>query len=265
MRFSSNDREFPEAGFLSDPVVRKLSAFAPLDGEDLELLHGLRSADRCAPGRTIHSPSSPYPRLRFLLSGWAARQRLLTDGRRQILSLVLPGDAIGLGELDRPANGVSVVALTACETIDAPFVAAGAVMRGSPTLSAALAGAEALDQWLMVEQVVRLGRRTALERSAHLLLEIDFRLSLAGLRSGDRFSMPLTQEVLSDVLGLSVVHVNRTLLQLRRQKWIDLHNRQVELLRRAALAALADFQPPIDLVDPCGTVVAQAPVVQVPS
>jgi CRP-like cAMP-binding protein len=228
-----------------DPVLRKLSAFSPLEAEDFDLLHSLRPTDRFSLGRTIRTVGDPRPRLRFLVSGWAARQRLLTDGRRQILSVLLPGDLIGLHEFDSAAAGTSVVALTPCETADAgALFAAGSILRGSPSLQASLAGAEAFDQWLTVEQIVRLGRRAALERSAHFLLELECRLGLAGLLTGDRFPLPVTQEVLSDVLGLSVVHVNRTFLQLRREKWLDIRSRMVELLRKDQMASIADFQPP---------------------
>lgn len=249
MSFSSRGRDPTDRALGMEPSIRKLSAFAYLDGEDLQVLRSLKVSDRFGVGRALNTPNSPHPRMRFLLSGWAARQRLLTDGRRQILQIVLPGDIVGFSELDAPSSGVSVVALTTCETADAGFVGGGGLMRGSQTLQAAVAGAEALEQWLLIEQVVRLGRRTALERSAHLLLEIEMRLNLAGLADEGRFPLPVTQEILSDVLGLSIVHVNRTFLQLRRERWIDMRNRQVELLRKRQLAELADFQPPPPLAD----------------
>lgn len=232
-------------GGVVDPVVRKLSALHPLEAEDLGLLRSLRGAERVGLGRTIRPAGHARPRLRALVSGWAARQKLLSDGRRQILSILLPGDLLGLNEFDSPASGASIVALTPCELLDAgALLAAGSLLRGSPSLHAAMAASEALDQWLVVEQILRLGRRSALERSSHFLLELEFRLRLAGLSDGSRFPLPITQEVLSDVLGLSIVHVNRTFLQLRREKWVDLRSRTVEILRKDQLAELADFQLP---------------------
>jgi CRP-like cAMP-binding protein len=94
----------------------------------------------------------------------------------------------------------------------------------------------------LLDSLVRLGRQTAYERVAHLLLELHRRLSVVGLAYDQRFSMPLTQEVLSDALGLSVVHVNRILQQLRREHLIELRSGGAILRAPAQLAIIADFR-----------------------
>ena len=241
---SFRDRLSGSEGLLA-PVARKLNSFFELEPEDVALLQGLKQSERFSAGKTIRAAGDPRPRPRFLVSGWAARQRFMPDGRRQILGLVLPGDLIGVSEYDSGWAMTSVAALTSVETVDASTLfGPGGTVRGSPALSHALASAEAFEHWLAVEQIVRLGRRAALERAAHFLLELEFRLALAGLGDKGRFPMPITQEALSDVLGLSVVHVNRTFLQLRRERWVELRSRVIDLLRMDQLAAAGDFQPP---------------------
>ena len=94
------------------------------------------------------------------------------------------------------------------------------------------------------EQVVRVGRRTAYERMCHLLLELHHRLSLVGLAQDWRFPMPLTQEILADATSLSIVHVNRTLTQLRREHLVEIRQGHVTLLEPAELISIADFRPP---------------------
>jgi hypothetical protein len=88
-----------------------------------------------------------------------------------------------------------------------------------------------------------LGRQTAYERVAHFLLEVQRRLEIAGLGDGQRFPLPLTQEIMGDALGLSIVHVNRTLQQLRRERLIELRSGVTILLQRDLLASIANFQP----------------------
>jgi CRP-like cAMP-binding protein len=138
----------------------------------------------------------------------------------------------------------SAVALTTLRTADATALAnvisdpAGAA-RG---LAQAFAAAARAEEAALLDALVRLGRQSALARLAHLLLSLCDRLKDAGLADGDRFSFPLTQEMLADVLGLSIVHVNRTLQHLRRENFIA-NSRGVMTLRdRRALAVLSDYE-----------------------
>jgi CRP-like cAMP-binding protein len=163
----------------------------------------------------------------------------MPDGRRQIFSLLLPGDSFGFA--GRPALS-SVVALTALETVDASAVQE-AVRRGAaPGLARALAGAELLADSLLLDHAVRLGRLTAFERVAHFLLELQQRLEVAGLGDRQRFPLPLTQEMLADTLGLSIVHVNRTLQQLRRAGLIELRSGVAILLEPDSMARSCDYR-----------------------
>ena len=165
----------------------------------------------------------------FVLSGWAARQRVLKDGRRQIIDVLLPGDLIGLCGYDRPLLTSAVVALTDVVTCAAPAPDL------SPSLARAYALSRALAEAYLCAQVTRLGRMNAQDRICDLLLEILERLQLAGLARQGRLALPLTQEVIADTVGLTSVHVNRSLQALRREGGLDLKGRDLAILKAEAL------------------------------
>ena len=226
-----------------EAVLGKLRGLAALSAADVLLVRGLSAlreqhavgAEVCAEGAAL--------RPRVILSGWAARMRLLPDGRRQIFSLLVPGDGLGLCPRPQPLGLSACVALTRLETADAAMLRDAADDPASG-LGLACARAACLEEAQVLDHVMRLGRQTALERTAHLFLELRWRLAAVGLAAESRFPLPLTQEVLADALGLSIVHVNRTLQQLRREGLIEMKSGWVELLDREGLSELADFAPP---------------------
>jgi CRP-like cAMP-binding protein len=220
----------------------RLKALARLTPPEEAVVAGLGDWRWDPPGmELVHGAGRPTPRV--LVSGWAARFRDLPDGRRQIISLILPGDAIGLCRRPKPLALCPVMALTAIQTLDAAPLARALVDPAScPNLSAAVDIAAALDEAWLMDQVVRLGRLTAFERIAHLQLEIVTRLSTVGLASERQTPFPLTQEMLADVTGLSLVHVNRTLQQLRREKLIELSQGRLRILDIEAMRDLCDFR-----------------------
>jgi CRP-like cAMP-binding protein len=230
---------------LMQPVFKRLSSLAVLSPDEEQMVQ--RLSQRCED----HSPNTflvtegDAVRPRFVVSGWACRQRMLPDGRRQIFSLVLPGDAIGVGSQPRPLGSASTVALTRLVTVDASGLVETLEKGGvAPNLATAVRLQAGLDEALLLDHVVRLGRQTAYERVAHLLLELQSRLFAIGLADAVHFPLPLTQESLADVLGLSIVHVNRTLQQLRREKMIKLASFKVTLLEPQLLATIADYRVP---------------------
>jgi hypothetical protein len=137
-----------------------------------------------------------------------------------------------------------VVAATAVETIDAGPVIDALRDGRARGLALALAAAARIDDVLMLEQMIRLGSLTAYERVAHLLLELQHRLEIVGQGDAQRFPLPLTQEMLGELLGISIVHINRILKQLRREGLIELRSGVAVLLQREALIALTDFKWP---------------------
>lgn len=172
---------------------------------------------------------------RLLLDGWLARVRVLSDGRRQAVELFLPGDLIEVGG----GNGVpgeTVTALTAalscgvrdCVWEDEPF-------------ATILRRANQLARVALHNHIQRLGRQSAFERLGHFLLELRERQEQAGLDLRGGIAMPLTQEQLGEILGLTTVHVNRTLQQLRREGMVRSNGRGLELLDPVRLAEASDY------------------------
>lgn len=227
-----------------DPVLRRFGSLAALSPEETALVERLAAtreeqrvgAELLSEGVAVRAP-------RLIVSGWAVRQRLLPDGRRQIFSFLIPGDGIGLCLRPHPLAMASTVALTRIETVDATAVRTAAADSATyPGLAQVIEAGSHLDEARLLDNVVRLGRQTAYERVAHLLLELRERLTVAGLADDHRFPLPATQEVLADALGLSVVHINRILQQLRREKLIELNSGRVVLLNSDLLASIADYR-----------------------
>ncbi len=223
----------------------RLSSQGKLSRKEVDLLRDLGRFSRShAPGTEIGAEAKPGM-ARIVVSGWACRQRVLGDGRRQIINLILPGDVIGNLEQPELSCGDSFVALTQLVTVDASVLAT-TIASGDPTYLGLARAARLLarhETAQMRDQIVRLGRQTAYERMVHLLLELHARSQLAGMASDDAFAMPLTQEVLSDCLGLSIVHVNRTLQQIRRDGLLQIGAGQVKILNLTLMLAVADWPP----------------------
>jgi CRP-like cAMP-binding protein len=223
-----------------DPILRRLKSLAVFTEPELELVRGLgERRERHSAGEQVVTEGASGIRPRFIVSGWACRQRLMPDGRRQIFTLLLPGDFIGFGE--RPSLA-GVVSLTALETTDASLVQDAARRGTAPGFARAIGAAALQEDALLLDHAVRLGRLTAFERLAHFLLELAHRLEVVGLGDRQRFPLPLTQEILADALGLSIVHVNRTLQQLRRARMIELRSGVAILLQPDAMAKLCDYR-----------------------
>jgi len=190
-------------------------------------------------------PGDRMKHIFLLIDGWAARYRLLSDGRRQITAIFLPGDLCDLAWRGGDAATQHVIAIT---PIRALRIDLGAFERqieqdpGARTIvdHEAQAVAETQCEWL-----VSLGRRNAVERLAHLFCELVERIGAVGTNGG-RCEMPLTQTDMADITGLTPVHVNRTLQQMRRSGLIELKSRQLRLRDFARIKKIAFFRSRAD-------------------
>jgi CRP-like cAMP-binding protein len=177
------------------------------------------------------------------LDGWACRYRVLENGKRQIISLFLPGDICEpFGALPR-VTGYPIGALTPLRVAWLPLEDLSRAARDYPSLNKALWWDLLLTETLVHEGMVSLGRRSAMERMAYLFCELHFRLSLVDLVRDDVFDMPVTQADIADLLGLSSVHVNRSLQELRGSGIISLRWQHLEIHRVSALCDLALWDP----------------------
>ncbi len=222
----------------------RLTALSSVETEILQALpqqarHYPAQFDLCLEQR-VQSPL-------VLLSGWACYQRILGDGRRQILRFVLPGDQVGsLARPSLPASSTAT-ALTAVVVADARPLLSTLDDGGAPLpgLAQAIAMMSYADEINLRDHVVRLGRQTAYERLVHLILELHGRFTAIDMVDDDSFSVPLTQEMLADALGLSVVHINRTLQQVRRDKLLDMRGGRMVIHQLDVMRRVADWVAPL--------------------
>lgn len=193
------------------PAFSRLARLAVLDkAAESALLEAMARPQLFRPRRDLMVEGRDIASPHLILSGWAARVRILLDGRRQFLNFLLPGDVIGLYQHQKPVAPTSVITLTEVTTCVPP------AWGTSPALDEAYAVAHALDEAFLLAQIARLGRMNAMERIGDLMLELQERLTMGELAQGRSFELPITQETLADALGLTAVHVNRMLQAARR-------------------------------------------------
>jgi CRP-like cAMP-binding protein len=228
-------------------LFARLGAIKALNPGETAILHAIEAR----PPRTYRADSRmlgegvEISTAHAILSGWACRVRQLADGRRQIIEILLPGDTVGLCARKRPLSLTNVIALTSVRTVEAHELST--VLRDPdnlPDLGAALEIAAAEEEFYLLAQIVRLGRQTAYERIAHFFCELECRLAARDMIVAGSFPMPMTQEAIADSVGLSVVHVNRTLQQMRRERAIDLSKGRLQIFDQAAFRAAGEFVAP---------------------
>lgn len=226
------------------PVIRRMAQLGAWPLDVVRRIDALgERCERINAKATLQTEDDEVGRPRYIVSGWACRQRYLSDGRRQVFGFLLPGDGVGVCLHPKPLANATTWALTPLDVVDAQDLVRSQTLQDCPGLTSLLVAAANEDERLLLNHVVRLGRLDAMERVAHLFLELHDRLAVVGIGGDGRFPLPLTQELLADALGLSVVHINRTLQELRRQKLIAMQNGHVTLLDRPALVGLADYTP----------------------
>jgi len=184
------------------------------------------------------------PRIVFLLlEGWAIRYKVLPNGKRQIVAILLPGDLcdIHIFILDHMDHGIAM--LTAGKVVKIPKDTMLAVIDGSPTIAQALWWTTLVDEAVLREWLVNIGGRDALARVAHLICELHVRMGNVGLVTDGEMHLPLTQTDLAESLGLTSIHVNRMLRQLREQGLITFKSFRLNILDLDGLIEVAGFHP----------------------
>ena len=177
----------------------------------------------------------------ILLRGWAARAKDLPSGQRQFAELHVPGDFADLHSFTLKRLDHDVVTITPCVFAIVPHEPLKEITEGFPHLTRVYWFATNLDAAIHREWALSLGRRSAISRMAHLFCELLVRLEVVGLTSGDSYDFPLTQVELAECLGLTSVHVNRTLQEMRKMGLVEVENRRIDILDLEALKGVAEF------------------------
>ncbi|MEH3145215.1 MAG: Crp/Fnr family transcriptional regulator [Methylobacterium frigidaeris] len=223
-------------------LIRKLEHFTHLSAADRQALQELARTVRAFEAhRDIIQEGDKPEHVNLMLEGWACRYKQLENGRRQIISFFMPGDLCDshvfvLREMDH-----SIGTLTPVYLAEIPRHKLLDITHRHPRITQALWWETLVTLGTQREWAVNLGQRSALERMAHLLCELFIRSRTIGLVEGDSCPFPITQAELADATGMTTVHVNRTLQEMRSSGLIVLKAKQLTIPDLAALQALSLF------------------------
>jgi CRP/FNR family transcriptional regulator len=231
--------------------LRAMKAFRKFTKEELEFVSSFKSGELAVDaGTTILAEGSHSAHLYTVLTGWGFRYKLLENGRRQILNFTLPGDFIGIqnsmiGEMQH-----SVEALTGMLLCVFQRDRVWELYERYPQLSFDMTWIAAREEQMLDEHLLSVGQRTAEERAAYLLLFLFDRAEVRGMTKGNTVAFPFTQPHIADTLGLSLVHTNRVLNRLARLKMIAIKKRELDIIDRARLVKIANWEPRGDTIRP---------------
>ena len=225
-----------------NPLVRRLKLGVELGADDIKRLERMSADPRRFAAREdlIRMNESPNC-VRLVLSGTVCRYKIMPDGQRAIIAYLLPGDLchFHVAMLDHIDHSIGT--LSPCLVVDISDEAISDLEKHHPRIVRALWWSTLVNQSISQEWLASMGRRHADRRLAHLFCEIYTRLESIGLTEGTAFKFPVTQENLADTLGLSTVHVNRIVQQLRDEGLLDLRRGNVRILDLPRLQNFAGF------------------------
>jgi CRP-like cAMP-binding protein len=226
-------------------LALRLDAYTRLSSDDRAAILRIsqRSVREVPARRDIVREGEAPQYVHLVLEGWACSYKSLPDGRRQTVNLFLPGDLCDLNvyilkEMDHSLGAITPVRVARFSKEDFDELTGG-----HPRITQALLWDELVTSAIQREWTLNVGQRTAYERISHLLVELFLRLRKVGLTRDHSCDFPLTQNDLADVTGLTSVHVNRTLQELRRNELIELRGRELKIHDLPALMSAAMFNP----------------------
>lgn len=225
-------------------VLSKLEHSASLSDGDKAMISGLLGKSMAYhAGRDIVSEGSQPTTSCVLLEGVACRYRAVPTGKRQIMSFHVAGDWIDLNSFFLEPMDHSLGAITECHVAHIPHATIAALIESNPKITRLLWRETMMDSAIYREWVVNVGARSARERMAHLFCELHAKMAAVGLADGVTFALPLTQQDLADALGVSTVHANRTLQELRAENLIVFQRRTMTFPDIERLRELGQFDP----------------------
>lgn len=226
------------------PLIQKLDHSGFLRDEDRSILRDIASASRRVAARSDLIQEDDRPENVYLiLEGFACRYKLMPSGRRQIMAILLPGDFCDLhvailGRMDH-----SISTLSPCTVVDIPRTTIEDLTERHARITRAFWWATLTDEGILREWLANMGQREAPRQMAHLFCELLMRLQTVDLAGPNGYDLPVTQVDLADILGLTSVHVNRVLQELRAAGLIALARGRLEIPDVAALKSFCDFNP----------------------
>lgn len=237
--FSTDSGDSPAVALL-----RRIELFAPLGPDERQGVCEIPwRVRRLAAGETLVDEHEPSGGVTLVLAGLMARYRILADGRRPILGFSTPGDLCDLScfVLHRMDHAIGAIGATSVAIFNREAVLE--MLERHPAIMRGFWWSSLIEEAIARTWLANVGQRTASARLAHLVCELYYRFAAAGLAADGVMELPLTQTDLADCLGLSAVHVNRTLQELRRSGLLRLRGKTAQIPDLPALEAAASFTP----------------------
>ncbi|SFL37023.1 Crp/Fnr family transcriptional regulator [Methylobacterium pseudosasicola] len=229
---------------MQQALTRKLESFEPLSDQARWALNRLVLKVRQVGARQNLIQEGDKPdNVLLILDGFACRYKMLPDGQRQIMALLVPGDFCDLNVFILDEMDHSIGTISACKVVDVPRQAIDEITAHHPSIARAFWWCTLVDGAVLREWLVNMGGRAPDQRIAHLLCELLMRLEAVGRVTDNSYAFPLTQTEIADTMGLSDVHVNRTLRELRTLGLIHLKHRVLTILDVERLKAFCSFAP----------------------
>lgn len=226
------------------PLIVKLGRYVRLSANDKSALEKLKLAPvgEAKARADIVREGQNSSVVRLVVAGWACRYKDLPDGRRQIIGFLIPGDFCDLKAHILQQMDHSIGAITATAYLEISREQMEELTGSRPRVAQALLWQHLTEASVQREWLLNVGQRTSLERLAHLLVELYIRMRAAGFARDHTIEFPLTQNDLAEANGVSPVHVNRTLQELRRQGLIEVRAKRLKILDQDRLRKLAMFK-----------------------
>lgn len=227
---------------MANRFVNKLSELVELAPDDVAMLEAVTARSRRYAARqdVIREGDKPGP-VFVLLEGWACRYKILPSGTRQVMAFLMPGDSCDLhvnilAEMDHSIQAISPALIATISRSEMQEM-----LDDYPNIARAMYAAQLIDEATMRAWIVSMGRRSSIERVAHLMCELYVRARSIGLADDDSFAFPLSQLILADALGMTAVHINRVLKELRLRGAMELNRGSLNIIDPIKLVQIAGF------------------------
>ena len=227
---------------MTNMFIRKLNSLADLSAADIAALEQVTANPReYQPRQDMIREGDETGPMFVVLEGWACRYKILPNGTRQIMAFLMPGDACDLHIklLDEMDHSIQAITKAKVSTVSRDEMER--MIDNHRNIAKAMYSAQLVDEGIMRAWIVSMGRRNSTERVAHLMCELYLRAVTLGMTDGDEFALPLSQLVLADALGMTAVHINRILKDLRLAGTMSLKRGSVNILDPVKLVQIAGF------------------------
>ena len=224
-------------------ILRKLDGFFDVDDQMAKIISSVCDDMVDLPaGTVLTEQGGEYGKIFLVDGGWVVRARHLPNGARQIVNVAVPGDFVALNALLFKYSDFELICRTNVQAFQFSPLKLAKLLEYDSTLASALFWVNAHEESMLAERIVSLGRRSARARTSHVLCEFLARLEIIGLDIAERMVIPISQDDFADILGISIVHMNKTLRAMERDGVVSFRNSMLVVMDRSRLESEAGFE-----------------------